>query len=286
MDWTDWHKLYDAGMQLDARLSIVRKQIRVALENCTVGPIQIVSVCAGDGRDVMGALVDHPRREDVTAWFLDTDEASLSRGRAEAAQTGLGDRMKFLCADAAQASSYRGIVPADLVIVSGMLGHLSAASLPVLLENLRMLCRAGGGVIWNRHLVLNHGAEKAAFIRRKLQELPFAEVQYEETGEAGFAVGLCRNVGESLPLDEAKVLFDFVGLDKLLEEEKELAGGFHPIEFSAGFTPRVPESMETLATCFERQASATPQRIAIGSGSWQATYGELNQAANRAVGDV
>ena len=42
------------------RLGIVQAHIRRALDQCAPGEIRVVSVCAGQGHDLIGALRDHP----------------------------------------------------------------------------------------------------------------------------------------------------------------------------------------------------------------------------------
>ena len=67
-DWYDWHAPYsDPSSGLSLRLSWVQERIRAALDEAPPGPIRLISMCAGQGHDVLGALPDHPRRGDVTA---------------------------------------------------------------------------------------------------------------------------------------------------------------------------------------------------------------------------
>src|SRR5262249_31642515 len=151
MEWKHWHQLYDVTPSLRARLRIVCRQIADALNECPPGPIVVVSACAGDGRDLLEVLPGHPRRGDASAALLATNAVSLARGRAAAAELGLS--LRFLEADATRARSYRGLVPADLVIFSGILGHLRHADVPGLIAGLPMLCKTGASLVWNRHLV-------------------------------------------------------------------------------------------------------------------------------------
>jgi hypothetical protein len=81
MNWNEWHKNYGVSRSFDARLRMVREQIVSMLDECRPGAIRIVSLCAGDGRDVIGAVADHPRRGDVTASLLETKEARLNGAR-------------------------------------------------------------------------------------------------------------------------------------------------------------------------------------------------------------
>src|SRR5437879_339115 len=100
MQWDDWYKHYETLPSLQARLKIVREQITAALEDCPPGPIQILSICAGDGRDLVETLFNHPRRGDVTAALLDNHAESIGRGRAAADAAGLGRQLQFVNADA------------------------------------------------------------------------------------------------------------------------------------------------------------------------------------------
>ena len=55
MNWDHWYQEYDHSPSLQARLRIMRQQIAAALDESAPGPIHVVSICAGDGRDLVGA---------------------------------------------------------------------------------------------------------------------------------------------------------------------------------------------------------------------------------------
>src|SRR4051794_39359363 len=112
MNWSAWHTKYEKSPSLTSRLRIVRAQIVAALDECAAGPVTIVSLCAGDGRDVIEALRQHKRRSDTLAWLLDTDEESLARGATSVAEAGLENHVRFVQADAGLACNYLGKVPA------------------------------------------------------------------------------------------------------------------------------------------------------------------------------
>lgn len=208
-DWSDWHRGYDTRPGLAMRLRLVGEQIAAALDESPAGPLTIVSLCAGDGRDIIGALRDHHRRDDVIAWLLDTDEASLARGAVGAAEAGLGSHIKFVQADAGQAASHEGIAPADVVVISGFLGHVRTEDLSGLIASLPMFCKTGGSVIWNKHLVNNDGCESVPAIRELLNAADFVEAKFATTDAAGYAVGRACFHGRTIPLDASRVLFEF-----------------------------------------------------------------------------
>ncbi|MEQ1787321.1 MAG: SAM-dependent methyltransferase, partial [Acidimicrobiales bacterium] len=67
-DWVAWHAPYDdPGSNLARRLRWVQRRIRLALDDALPGPIRVLSLCAGQGRDLLEVLPDHPRRGDVRA---------------------------------------------------------------------------------------------------------------------------------------------------------------------------------------------------------------------------
>lgn len=60
-NWIQWHTKYeDLSSSLSRRLAVVRKRIAEALDQLPQGNIRAVSMCAGDGRDLLGVLADHP----------------------------------------------------------------------------------------------------------------------------------------------------------------------------------------------------------------------------------
>ena len=109
MNWNDWHKEYEHFPSLQARLKMVGGQIASSLNESPVGPIRIVSICSGDGRDIISALQNHPRRSDVTATLLDNHAESIARGRTAAKGSRAGGAvLRFVEADATLAKNYLG----------------------------------------------------------------------------------------------------------------------------------------------------------------------------------
>src|SRR5436190_1604292 len=109
-DWHEWHRAYDApDSPLSHRLAVVQRLIRAVLDAAPPGPIRVISMCAGEGRDLLGVLADHPRADDVHARLveLDPDLAGTARDNAPA-------RVDVVVGDAGMTDVYEGAVPADL----------------------------------------------------------------------------------------------------------------------------------------------------------------------------
>lgn len=147
-EWVDWHKGYSPGSPLAKRLAVVQDLIRTALDGCAPGVIRVISVCAGDGRDLLSVLEDHPRRGDVLARLveLDPDLAALGRERA----AGISPYIEVVNGDASTTSAYAGFVPADIVLVCGVFGNVTDEDIEWTVDHLPTLCAPGATVIWTR----------------------------------------------------------------------------------------------------------------------------------------
>jgi hypothetical protein len=81
--WQAWHEEYDkADSPLRLRLDLVRRRLGEALDRAPAGPVRLISLCAGQGRDVIGVLPAHPRRDDVSARLVELDPVLAAEGRA------------------------------------------------------------------------------------------------------------------------------------------------------------------------------------------------------------
>jgi non-ribosomal peptide synthetase component F/acyl carrier protein len=286
MIWSNWHKNYEVSPRLKARLQLVQGQIDGVLIAAPPGPIRILSICAGDGRDLLGLRPDHSRRPDIVAYLVDNDSPSLERGRREAAQIQFPGQLHFLEADATQNRSYQDLGHFDLVLISGLLGHLRPEGVTSLLTGLPMLCRHNGWVLWNRHLVLNQGSRQVPTIRQCLAETGFSEIHFQMTDPQGFAVSLAQFRGTSQPLPPEGTLFEFVGLTRLLSSELSTAqpgpSATEPAEAGPAENKNT-DSMENLSIPqrFEQILQTCRHRPALAAGSWTADYHTLDLYANR-----
>src|SRR5580700_6424312 len=82
------------------------------------GPIRVISVCAGQGRDLIGVLDRHPRRSQVTARLVELDPRLVGEARAKAEDAGLPN-VDVIEGDASTTTAYAGAVPADVILVCG-----------------------------------------------------------------------------------------------------------------------------------------------------------------------
>lgn len=210
-DWYEWHDLYNTEPKLQQRLEIVREYIAYSLNASPDGAIQIVSVCAGDGRDLLGTLKNHPRAKDVSARLVEINSNLVERGRATIESLGLAKQIEIINGDATLATNYVGAVPADIVIVCGVFGNLAQeAELNRLLDNLSFLSKPGAFVIWTRGH--SNGIPFSDNVRKILSASGFEEVNFKLTVTGDMGVGLHRYLGENLATPKEQKLFVFSGI--------------------------------------------------------------------------
>lgn len=210
-DWLEWHDLYNTEPKLQQRLQIVREYISHSLDASPPGIIRVVSACAGDGRDLLGTLANHPRAKDVHARLVEINPQLVERGRATIESLDLTQQIEFINGDATISSNYVEAVPADIVIVCGIFGNLAdEAELNRLLGNLSFLSKQGAFVIWTRGH--SNGIPYSETVRRFLRESEFEEVNFKLTATADMGVGLHRYLGENLPAPKEQQLFVFSGI--------------------------------------------------------------------------
>ena len=203
-DWHEWHHAYDhAGSPLARRLAVVQQCIGLALDAAPPGSIRILSMCAGEGRDVLGVLEHHPRRADARGRLVELDPGLAAAARAHSPES-----IEILVADAGTTRSYAGAVPADLVLVCGVFGNITEADMMRAIDLLPTLCAPGATVIWTRH---RRPPDVTPSVRHRFAGAGFDEVAFHAPEESMFAVGVNRLVSAPLPFRDDVRLFDFVG---------------------------------------------------------------------------
>ncbi|MEV5967658.1 class I SAM-dependent methyltransferase [Kribbella sp. NPDC051952] len=203
MDWQRWHDKYDEpGSELARRLAAVQEHVRAGLDRCPPGELKVISLCAGQGRDLLEVLPDHPRRDDVRARLVELDPRNTAY--AEKLADGL-PQVEVVTGDASLTDQYDGMVPADLVLVCGVFGNISAADIEQTIAACPQFCRPGATLIWTRH---REEPDLAPQICEWFETRGFERVWLSDPN-AGFGVGVHRFTGETRPLELGRRLFSF-----------------------------------------------------------------------------
>jgi hypothetical protein len=150
-DWAAWHAAYDdPSSALSTRLKRVRLHLADAIRQAPAGPVSLVSLCAGQGHDVIGVLPHHLRRADVRAVLVESDARNAGLARQAAARQGL-PQVEVRLADASRVATFADALPADVVLLCGIFGNVSDRDIKRTIQAAPALCRAGATVIWTRH---------------------------------------------------------------------------------------------------------------------------------------
>jgi hypothetical protein len=205
-DWLDWHGRYDdPHTGLSQRLTVVQRFIREALDRQPAGEVAIVSACAGQGRDLLPVLADHPARKRVRARLIELDPRNAGSARAFARNAEL-DRVEVVTTDASETNAYLGAVPADLILMCGVFGNVSDEDVERTVRMLPGFCAREALVVWTRGRRL---PDLTPAIRRWFGEAGFEERACESPGPDSYSVGMHQLIGEPAPLQSDRRLFTF-----------------------------------------------------------------------------
>lgn len=104
-DYEQWlHRYDDPGSSLSWRLSLVQSWLRDDLDHRS-GPVQVLSVCAGDGRDIIDVLASRDDASRVRSVLLEAHPGIADRARDRAASAGISGVAVRTC-DAADTANY------------------------------------------------------------------------------------------------------------------------------------------------------------------------------------
>lgn len=205
-DYVAWHDAYDdPSSSLSARLRQVQREIAAWLGR-TPGNVRVMSSCAGRGHDILGVLEERPYdRARVTGALIEVDPTNAAVARDWIAR--LGVAFDVVEADAGTTDAYAGLVPADLVLLSGIMGNISASDIERLIHVSRQFCAPGATVLWTR------GAQEPDLgpdIRRWFAEAGYTEVACQEWIEGtGMRVGVEHLDVDPEPLRPDQPIFTF-----------------------------------------------------------------------------
>ena len=205
-DWVAWHQPYDEpGSRLARRLAVVQEYLRRALDQRN-GAMRLISMCAGQGRDVIPVLAAHPRRDDVTALLVELDPENAAAAEAGVREAGL-TQVRVLCGDAALTDSYVGAVTADIVLACGIFGNITDEDIQRTVEHLPRFCAAGATVLWTRGRWKDN--DPTPQIRRWFEDAGFEEIAFDAPDDSTYSVGVNRLVVPPQPLELGVRLFSF-----------------------------------------------------------------------------
>ena len=212
-DYLAWHELYDdPGSSLPRRLALVREVLHVELD-ARRGPVRVVSLCAGDGRDILGVLAEREDAARVSVTLVEVLPELVERARSAAAD--IAADVEVVAADAGCSETYVGLapVPADVVLLVGVLGNVSEADVAATVAAMPRLCASGATLVWSRGRSLEGAEDFVTPVRAAFTAAGFTEVRVRsfDVEDDSTALGVVRFDGPPVPLGPRQTWFTFVG---------------------------------------------------------------------------
>ncbi|MFL6137244.1 MAG: class I SAM-dependent methyltransferase [Frankiaceae bacterium] len=205
IDWFAWHRLYDDPTSKRAkRLERMQSAVLQALESVSSGPVELLSVCAGQGREISGALerFSRPREVNVRMIELDPRNAACAETAVRAAGSG---RVEVTIDDAGLRRHYAGGARVDVLLLCGVFGNLTLDDIERSVVLADSLLSAGGLVVWTRHRA---EPDRVPLIRSWFAGHGFTEAHVDDDPDA-VAVVVNRSTRERGPLPDGDRMFTY-----------------------------------------------------------------------------
>ena len=161
-------------------------------------------MCAGEARDLRGALAQLTRR-DITGRLVELDPGLAENARRGLAELGI-DGVEVITGDAGELGVYAPAAPADLVLECGVFGNISDEDVERTVRASPALCAPGATLIWTRH---RRAPDLTNAIRAWFAGSGFEEVTFEPVPDSDGSVGVVRFVGQTAALTDQR-LFTFI----------------------------------------------------------------------------
>ncbi len=205
-DWLAWHHAYDdPESSLARRLGIIRGHVRDVLDARAGARTRVISVCAGEGRDVIDVTAAHPARAAVEAYLIEATPSVAAVARDAVVHNGLHG-FTVVEADAGIADVYADMVPADLLLFCGVFGWISDADLFATIEFLPRLAAPRATVIWTLH---HREPDRTGAARERFRAAGFAELEFLKPERSVSSIGVHRLTASPQDFERGVRLFTF-----------------------------------------------------------------------------
>lgn len=205
-DYFAWHRDYDEpGSRLHLRLLVVQDLIAHALDALPPGPVRVLSMCAGQGNDILTVARRHRRGADLGGRLVELDPQNAAVARATIESAGITG-VEVVEADAGQSDAYGGATPADLVLACGVFGNITDEDLERTIAFLPALCAPGAWVVWTRYPEPDGIIDR---VERWFRGAGFESRALVVPSELRFGVGAAQLVGPPMPFQTGQHLFTF-----------------------------------------------------------------------------
>jgi hypothetical protein len=219
-DWLVWHEAYDdPSSSLARRLGVVRRRLEEVLDAPAGERRQLLSLCAGDGRDVIPVLAAQATSSSVSALLVERNEELSRRALQSASSSGLGT-VEARCADAGDPASFNDVLRVDVLLLCGIFGNIEHGRVKRVIDVVPHLLAKGGYGIWTRGA---SDPDRRPEVRSWFRAAGLDEISFDGAPET-FAVGVNQLVSgwPDTPRHLPSRLFSFV--QRRLPPERPIHG--------------------------------------------------------------
>lgn len=190
--WQAWHREYDnPDSSLARRLKVVQDYVAQALAE-RPEPINLISLCAGDGRDSIPVIAGSGRRIDALLVESDPDLARDARDRAIDHEVAISVRT----AGAGVPASFADHAPASVLLLCGIFGNIPDVDIERTIRALPSYLGQDALVIWTRgdHEVddVTRAVSPSERARWMFANAGFEQMHFTAPADAAFRVGMHR----------------------------------------------------------------------------------------------
>lgn len=204
-DYVGWHAAYDEpGSRLHLRLLVVQDLISQALDELPQGAVRMISMCAGQGRDILSVAQRHRRGPDINGRLVELEPANAACARGVIDGANLHG-IEVAVGDAGVTDSYEGATPAELILACGVFGNIPDDDIEKTIGLLPTMAAPGAWAIWTRY------PEGEAFrsIPGWFESAGFTIKSIVTCEREAFSVGAAQFQGSPAPLVPGTRLFSF-----------------------------------------------------------------------------
>jgi hypothetical protein len=146
-------------------------------------------------------------KKEISGRLVEREPELADRARHKARSASL-ERVEVVCGDAALPANYAGSIPADLLLLCGVLGNISDLDVQHVVGTLPALCAPRASVVWTRH---RRRPDLTPKIRNWFATAGFIEREFHSPGPNQFSVGRHQLVRRPSPAELGqRSLFTFI----------------------------------------------------------------------------
>jgi hypothetical protein len=206
-DYVEWHKKYDdPSSPSSLRLRMIQAMLTKVLA-ANAGPLRLLSLAAGDARDILDVLEQRPADVPRIAGRMIEILPELV-ATAQSRIAAIGSPLEMVEDDAGDPQNLIGHIPADVVLLIGIMGNVSDDDDDYLADVVASFCAPGALMIWSRG---HDNVEMVRRIRGRLADAGFVDQRFWPVPNGTYGLGTARwpdKPTPPLPMD--RKLFTFI----------------------------------------------------------------------------